>query len=315
MPYATETNSTRLEKYFATVDFNCNSARYKEVSLFDFVYTHSCFPAGWDAFLDLPDVKTEINHISSQFQLPNVKNNKNYLIEPPMPHMFNAFRNIGLQDVKVVILGQDPTPKAYKATGMAFSLKQGEDPRKVPRVLNMLVELNLEGINVGLSNGDLTSWRDQGVLLLNAALTVRQGEAGSHQGLWQRFTALLLQYINNNGPRSAWILWGDVAKTFAQLINTENDYHYRKTGAHPGVRSAAHFFGGNYFHCANAFLDEIGRGGIDWQIPPPEHEIKDITEHAQCKVEQLETPYLSTSFLTRKRVVLSKVKFTRFLLT
>ncbi|KAL9951755.1 hypothetical protein ACROYT_G044479 [Oculina patagonica] len=278
MSYDTESNSTQLAKHSA-MGLDCNTATYKTVTLYNFVYTYKCFPPGWEGFFSQENIQQEINHIS--YQLNKFKNNKNYLIEPPMPHMFNAFQNIGLENVKVVILGQDPTPQANQATGMAFSLKPGVDPRTVPSVLNMLVELRSEGIDVGLSNGDLTSWRNQGVLLLNAALTVQQGQAGSHQGVWQGFTELLIQYISKNGPPSAWILWGAEAQRFAKFIS-KNKPVYIKTGGHPSPQGAAHFFGGNYFRCANEFLEGFVHGGIDWHIPPPPHEIESIRTHAQC---------------------------------
>ena len=257
---------THLEKRspMMEAEFDCETAEYKTVKLYDFVYKYHCFPAGWEEFLEEENVKKQIEFISGQ--LFKAVQPKNYFIEPAMPDMFKAFK-VGRDQVKVVILGQDPTPQADKATGMAFSLKPNEDPRKVPSVLNMLVELKWEGIDVGLSNGDLTPWRNQGVLLLNAALTVRRGQAGSHQGLWTDFTAFLLQHISNKGPRSAWILWGGEAKVFAGLIDTSK--HYIKTGGHPSPQGCAGFFGGNYFLCANQFLNEIvHRGGIDWRLAP-----------------------------------------------
>ena len=266
IPYAVDANVTRWEMHSMEVDFNCDTATYKTVTLFDFVYKHNCFPRGWKTFLDLDAVKKEISEIS-----PILANDaKKKEIEPPMPNVFNAFQNIGLDDVKVVILGQDPTPQPNKATGMAFSLMPNEDPRTVPSVLNMLVELRWEGADVGLSNGDLTPWRNQGVLLLNAALTVRQGpvavNAGSHQGLWEDFTQLLFRHISEDGKPTAWLLWGREAERFVPLIKTPK--HYIKTGGHPSPQGAPGFFGGNYFHCANLFLIDRKRGGINWGLAP-----------------------------------------------
>ncbi|KAL9951752.1 hypothetical protein ACROYT_G044476 [Oculina patagonica] len=245
----------------------CDTATYKTVTLSDFVYEHNCFPGGWEGFfLERDDVRNEIAEIS-----PILANDaEGNQIEPPMPDIFNAFQNIGLADVKVVILGQDPTPQPNQATGMAFSLKPGVDPSTVPSVHNMLVELKLEGVDVDLTNGDLTPWRDQGVLLLNAALTVIQGgKTGVHQRLWAEFTKLLIQYINKESPPSAWILWGRQAQKFAKLIKTNK--HYIKAGNHPSPRSQtneARFFGGNYFRCANEFLGtKANRGVIDWGLP------------------------------------------------
>ncbi|KAL9951756.1 hypothetical protein ACROYT_G044480 [Oculina patagonica] len=273
-----ETNTIRLEKHSA-VDF-CTTARYKTVSIYDFIYKHNCFPAdGWDKFFKIGEVREAIGEISLVLQ----KDAERIPIEPPLPHMFNAFNKISPKDIKVVILGQDPTPQPGQATGMAFSLKKGVDPSTVPSVHNMLVELKLEGMNVDLSNGDLTQWRNQGVLLLNAALTVIQGHAGSHKGLWVKFTKLLIDHINTESPPSAWILWGKHAQKFAGLISTNR--HYIKTGHHPSPRSQtneARFFGGNYFRCANEFLFiKAKRGVIDWglQRAPPSLAAKN---HAKC---------------------------------
>ncbi len=209
---------------------------------------------------------------------------KRFQIEPPIQDIFKAFEKISPKDVRVIILGQDPTPQAGQATGMAFSLKKGVDPSTVPSVHNMLVELKLEGMNVDLTNGDLTPWRNQGVLLLNAALTVIQGgKAGSHLGVWKKFTKLLIEYINKESPSSAWILWGGQAQNFAKLISINK--HYIKAGYHPSPRSQtneARFFAGNYFHCANEFLvKKAQRGKIDWGLPSavPSPAAK---KHASC---------------------------------
>ena len=187
-----------------------------------------------------------------------------YIILPPMPDMFKAF-NVPLNEIKAVILGQDPTPQPGKATGLAFSVEPGVDPFEVPSIYNMLIELGWERMKVGLKNGDLTPWLGQGVLLLNSALTVRQGEAGIYVALWRNFTALLVSFLSRYAQRTAWILWGKPAKSFAQYIDQSK--HYIKEGAHPSPQAALSFFGGNYFICANEFLDKARGGGINWEIP------------------------------------------------
>ena len=260
--------------------FNCNEATYKTVTLFDFVYKHKCFPAGWKVFLN--QAKNVITEISNELQKKAAGNVK---IEPPMRNMFKAF-NVrvgrpridlvqGRDAVKVVILGQDPVPTANQATGLAFSLNPFANPRdSVPSVFNMLVELKLEGMNVDLSNGDLSPWVNRGVLLLNAALTVLQGtskdNAKAHQQMWSKFTKLLVKHINNNVWYTAWILLGKEAKAFAVWINTTNEKHFIKAGGHPsprGKKAGIRFFGRNYFSCANEFLKEKGRGEVDWTLP------------------------------------------------
>lgn len=285
MYHATQVhNVTRGEKRSSVKKatmFDCAMARYREVKLYDFVYKHHCFPDGWDDFKDLEAVKKEIATISSHlFSLVRKRNRKGefmFYIEPPMNTMFKAFE-VERNDVKVVIIGQDPVPEAGKATGLAFSLKPGTNPRdSVPTVFNMLVELKLEGMNNHLSSGDLSPWVGRGVLLLNAALTVTQGtslsNAGSHQKYWKTFTQLLVKHISDNNLPTAWILWGDDAKKLAGNINKTK--HFIKAGGHPspqGGSAGIRFFGRNYFSCANEFLEShpVGtpRGRVDWSLPP-----------------------------------------------
>ncbi|KAL9951757.1 hypothetical protein ACROYT_G044481 [Oculina patagonica] len=258
-------NVTHLEKRSPMIKAEeqfpgCSKASYSTVTLYDFVYKHNCFPQKWREFFHLAGVSNEIKtKITPELS-------KMIPIEPPMPDMFKVLHKISPQNVKVIILGQDPTPQQNQATGMAFSLKPGVDPRDVPSVFNMLVELKWEGIDVGLSNGDLTPWVGQGVLLLNAALTVRRGpvavQAGSHQKLWAGFTSHLVKYINDESPPSAWLLWGAKAQEFANLIKRPE--HMIKAGAHPRARTG--FFGRNYFQCANEFLGKKNRGQIDWRL-------------------------------------------------
>jgi len=240
--------------------FDCSTATYKTVTLDDFVYKHNCFPAGWDNFLKNKEVKNNIGLISKVLE----NDAKVNVIEPPMPHMFKAF-TVTPDKIKAVIIGQDPTPQPGKATGLAFSLKPNEDPRGVPSVFNMIVELKLEGMAVSLTNGDLSPWLNEGVLLLNAALTVIQGEAGSHQKYWRQFTRKVVAYISYASQPSAWMLWGDQAKKTAQSLIDRNK-HYIRIGGHPSPLGGNNFFGRNYFHCANAFLVKMKRGAIKWQI-------------------------------------------------
>ena len=267
--YSSKANATVLDKRAAMIgeeskQFNCELATYRQVAIYNFVYEHNCFPRGWESFLDRNDVRDVVKIISETISARA----QGSQIEPPMPNMFKAF-SVRLEDVKAIILGQDPTPQPNKATGLAFSLKPNEDPRTVPSVINMLVELRLEGMQVSLSNGDLTPWLGQGVLLLNSALTVMQGRAGSHNRVWKPFTQLLVQHISNNAPPSAWILWGSEARDItAQSINPEK--HYIRIGGHPSPMGGRRndFFGGNYFHCANKFLAKNRGSGIDWTINP-----------------------------------------------
>ena len=204
-------------------------------------------------------------------------NNHQDAIEPQMPLIFNALRWVKVTDIKVVILGQDPTAQEGKAKGVAFLV---DNPRTVPAVLNMLLEVAFEGFAVDLDHAKVEEWLKKGVLLLNAAFTVphkdkdkdkEQGKAKekSHLAMWRPFTKVLITYIKDNAPPSAWILWGNEAKEFSVLINSNK--HLVVTGRHPSTTGGATgegntFFGGNYFNIANQFLYINGRVVIDWSL-------------------------------------------------
>ncbi|KAL9978252.1 hypothetical protein ACROYT_G015750 [Oculina patagonica] len=144
-------------------EINCATAQFgQNANGFD-KFVEKCAPAAWRGFFNLPYVKTEVETISRSLKTPN--------IQPPMSQTLKALELVDPDDIKVVIIGQDPTPKPNQATGLAFSVT---DPRKVGSVLNVLLEVALEGWSVDITNGDLTKWAEQGVLLLNSALTVQQ---------------------------------------------------------------------------------------------------------------------------------------------
>jgi len=241
--------------------FDCNRASYRTATIWDFVYEHHCFPNynSWRDFLRSQRVEAEMRRLSDYFS-----NQQNTQIVPPLPLLFRAFTVGGVEDIKVIILGQDPTPQPNRATGLAFSLWPDEDPATVPSVFNMLVELRWEGMNVGLTNGDLTPWVAEGVMLLNAALTTVEGRRGAHQRDWEHFTDLLIRYISAEARPSAWILWGRHAEAYATLIDRRR--HYVKIGGHPSPPAAVNFFGGNYFHCTNEFFRSQGRSTIRWTL-------------------------------------------------
>jgi len=178
--------------------------------------------------------------------------------------LFRAFTVGRVEDIKAIIIGQDPTPQPNRATGLAFSLWPDEDPVTVPSVFNMLVELRWEGMNVGLTNGDLRPWVSEGVMLLNAALTTAEGQRGAHQRDWAHFTDLVVRYISDEARPSAWILWGRAAQSYESRIDDRR--HYVKIGGHPSPPAAVNFFGGNYFYCTNEFFRSQGRSTIRWTL-------------------------------------------------
>lgn len=187
-------------------------------------------------------------------------------IYPPKPQIFNALNTTPLSAVKVVILGQDPYHGAGQAMGLSFSV-----PKIIPKppsLANILKELATDlGIPVS-AHGDLTHWANQGVLLLNATLTVENGQAGSHQGKgWEEFTDAVIDVINRQTDRTVFILWGSYAKKKGRFIDTSR--HLILTANHPSPLSANRggFFGSRPFSQTNDYLIRHGKGAIDWALP------------------------------------------------
>jgi len=185
------------------------------------------------------------------------------IIYPSMYDIFNALKFTAYRDVKVVILGQDPYHEPNQAHGLCFSVKKGV--QKPPSLVNIFKELQSDlGIQPP-EHGCLETWAKQGVLLLNAVLTVRQGQANSHKGKgWEIFTDQVIKYLNEREEPMIFLLWGANAKAKAELITNKN--HLILTAAHPSPLSAFNgFFGCRHFSKANDFLSKIGER-IDWEI-------------------------------------------------
>ena len=231
----------------------CKKATYYTTSLAD--YVDQCKPAAWAGFFDL----TKVQQIVKQISVVMTKEAKKTYFEPRMPLMFKALDMVAPKQVKVVILGQDPTPQAGKATGLAFSV---DNPKTVGTVLNVLLEAALEGWHVDINNGNLESWANQGVLLLNTAFTCQQNQRGSHLNLWRKFSQYLIKYISDKAQPSVWFLWGNEAQKYNKPAFIDAKKHYIITGGHPsplGGIGTNKFFGGNYFNCANNLLAKIKR--------------------------------------------------------
>ena len=186
-------------------------------------------------------------------------------IYPSMYDIFNALKHTAYKDVKVVILGQDPYPGPGQAHGMCFSVKKGV--AIPPSLVNIYKELK-EDVGFEIPNhGFLESWADQGVLLMNTVLTVRDGQANSHKGKgWEIFTDQVIRHLNEREQPMVFLLWGANAKSKRQLIT--NPKHMILTAAHPSPLSAYNgFYGCRHFSRTNLFLEEQGMTGIDWQLP------------------------------------------------
>lgn len=189
---------------------------------------------------------------------------KSRVVYPDMHDIFNALKQTSYEDVKVVILGQDPYHEPGQAHGMAFSVKKGV--KTPPSLVNIYKEIKDDlGIDP-VDHGYLGKWADQGVLLLNACLTVRAHQANSHKGKgWEIFTDRLIELLNQREKPMVFILWGANAKSKAKLITAPQ--HLILTGAHPSPLSAYNgFFGGRYFSQANAFLEQTGQMAVDWDL-------------------------------------------------
>jgi len=188
-----------------------------------------------------------------------------HTVYPPEPEVFAALHSTPREQVKVMILGQDPYHGPGQAHGLCFSVRSGVDVP--PSLRNIFTELQSD---LGLDppdHGCLQTWADQGVLLLNATLTVRAHQAASHQGKgWEVFTDQVIRSVNDKPERVVFILWGASARKKQTLIDTSR--HTIIQSAHPSPLSSYRgFFGSQPFSRANEALVEAGREPVDWRIP------------------------------------------------
>ena len=182
---------------------------------------------------------------------------------PPGSQIFRAFELTPVPDVKVVILGQDPYHGPGQAHGLSFSVPDGVPAP--PSLKNIFKEIETD-LGVTMSGyPNLENWARQGVLLLNAVLTVRCAEAASHSKIgWQEFTDAVIRYISDNCEGVVFMLWGNFARTKSELI--DHSRHCVLEAAHPSPLARGAFFGSRHFSKANAYLTSIGRTPIDWKL-------------------------------------------------
>ena len=186
-------------------------------------------------------------------------------IYPSINNMYDALKKTSYKDTKVLILGQDPYHGENQANGLAFSVQPGV--RTPPSLLNIYKELNLELGCFIPNNGNLVPWADQGVLLLNTALTVRAHEANSHKGQgWETFTDEIIKILNKRSEPLIFVLWGANARKKKEFITSKQ--HYVLEAPHPSPLSARRgFFGCGHFSRINEILVSLQKDKIDWQIP------------------------------------------------
>lgn len=186
------------------------------------------------------------------------------VIYPNMYNIFEALKHTSYKDTKVLILGQDPYHGENQAHGLAFSVQP--NVAIPPSLLNMYKELKNDVGCFIPNNGYLIPWADQGVLLLNTALTVRAHEANSHKGKgWEVFTDRIIKLLNDRNDPVIFVLWGANARKKKELIDSSR--HYILEAPHPSPLSASRgFFGCRHFSKINEILISIGKTPIDWQI-------------------------------------------------
>jgi uracil-DNA glycosylase len=184
-------------------------------------------------------------------------------VYPPQEDLFNAFRHCPFERARVLILGQDPYHGPGQAHGLSFSVRDGV--RLPPSLRNIFRELASD-LDVPVSkSGDLTPWADQGVLLLNAVLTVREGQAGSHAGKgWEEFTDAAIRALNDKTDRVVFVLWGGYARKKAPLVT--GAHHVVLESPHPSPLSAKKFFGTKPFSAVNKALIDAGQPEIRWDL-------------------------------------------------
>ena len=185
------------------------------------------------------------------------------VIYPPGSRIFRAFELTPVQDVKVVILGQDPYHNPGQAMGLSFSVPYGVPAP--PSLVNIFKEISSD-LGVAMSGSpNLEPWARQGVLLLNSILTVRAGQAASHRSLgWEQFTDAVIRYISDNCDGVVFMLWGNFAREKAGLIDPSK--HLILQAAHPSPLARGAFFGCRHFSKANNFLTFKGKTPIEWQL-------------------------------------------------
>jgi len=210
--------------------------------------------------------------LMDQFQSPYFRTLKEFLLEekkhhtlyPPGPLIFNAFQRTPFERVKVVILGQDPYHGKGQAHGLCFSVPPGIP--HPPSLVNIFKEMHSDLGTPIPEHGNLEKWADQGVLLINATLTVRDSQAGSHQKKgWETFTNRVIEVVSQEKSGVVFLLWGRFAQAKESLI--DGNKHLILKAAHPSPLSAYNgFFGCQHFSLCNDYLEQKGKGGIDWTL-------------------------------------------------
>jgi uracil-DNA glycosylase len=217
-------------------------------------------PGDWKAIL-ADEVHKPYFHALREFV---DRERRTHTVYPPEADVFNALKYTPCEKVKVVLLGQDPYHDEGQAQGLCFSVRPGV--KMPPSLVNIFKELHHDlGCKIP-DNGCLIPWAEQGVLLLNAVLTVRAREPNSHKDKgWETFTDAVIRAVDAKSEQVVFLLWGAYAGKKEKMIDT--DRHVALKSAHPSPLSAKKFFGSKPFSQTNRALEEEGSEPIDWQIP------------------------------------------------
>ena len=200
----------------------------------------------------------------AELKLFLVEEKQKHVVYPPGSLIFSAFNHTSFNNVKVVIIGQDPYHGEGQANGLCFSV--ANNIKKPPSLVNIFKELNSDlGIPISV-HGNLENWAKQGILLLNATLTVRANQAGSHQNKgWEIFTDNVIKTLSEKKEGLVFILWGAFAQAKEKLINISK--HHILKAAHPSPFSAYNgFFGCKHFSKTNELLQKMGKEIINWDV-------------------------------------------------
>jgi uracil-DNA glycosylase len=211
------------------------------------------------AYLERPDMRALADFLRAEKRAGKV-------LYPPGPEIFNAFAHTPFDQVRVVILGQDPYHGPGQAHGLCFSVRPGVPVP--PSLNNIFAEIERDLGIPRPDHGCLTPWADQGVLLLNSVMTVEQGRAGAHQNKgWEGFTDAAIEALNREREGLVFLLWGTYAQRKGRLVDPSR--HLVLSSVHPSPLSAHRgFIGNGHFSAANRYLESRGHAPIDWSLPP-----------------------------------------------
>ena len=224
----------------------------------------------WNTFFTLPYIQLELNKINDFLIKEHNEFDEYFDIFPYENEIFNCFKLTDLNNIKVVILGQDPYIKKFtidniitpQAMGLSFSVKSGISlPPSLDNIFKELVnDINCEYPDCG----DLTQWAKQGVFLLNCSLTVRESSSNSHKKIWKTFSENVIKYISDNTENVVFLLWGNDAKKNKKFINI--DKHLILESGHPSPLSAnkGYWFGNKHFSKTNIYLEKHNKTRIIW---------------------------------------------------